>query len=115
MDGGLSDDTHRVLSDDVKRRKNPVPPLLPQRLQQRLSRLIRRVCRHLFFLQLHLTTNSCDTVEELASERDGRLPDPPYGVQHALLQLRQQEVDGLVGVVRDDHLACAHGRLAHIL
>ncbi len=43
------------------------------------------------------------------------VPDPPEVIKQALLQLRQQQSDGRLGVHADDALAGTQGRVSHIL
>jgi hypothetical protein len=73
VDRGLSDDAHRVLPDDVQRSKHAVPSFLPESLEKRLAGRIRAVGRRLVLLELDLAADTIDTVQQLASERDGRL------------------------------------------
>jgi hypothetical protein len=96
MDRGLPDDAHRVLPDDVQRSKHAVPSFLPESLEKRLAGRIRAVGRRLVLLELDLAADTSDTVQQLASERYGRLlvpgsmsgsiskekPGPPTLIRH---------------------------------
>jgi hypothetical protein len=73
MDRGLSDDAHRVLPDDVQRSKHAVPSFLPESLEKRLAGRIRTMGRRLVLLELDFAADTSDTVQQLASEGDGRL------------------------------------------
>jgi hypothetical protein len=73
MDRSLSDDTHRILSDNVERRENTVSPLCAERIEQSLSSHVGAVSGRLLIFELDLAADTSDTVEQLSGERDGRL------------------------------------------
>ena len=114
----MTDGAHRVLSDDVDRRKDTVPTLLAEAFDEGLLRGLHprhRLVVVLGGILVHiadLATDAGDTEQQIADELNRALPNAPRLVEQAELELRQQEIDRLGTVVRHDHATGAHRCLA---
>lgn len=63
MDRGLSDDTDRILADNVESCKYAISLVLSERFEQSFSCIVGRVSRRFFVLELDLAADASDLVE----------------------------------------------------
>jgi len=74
-------------------------PLIPVSLNRSSPTRVIEDCCDEFHVNQTLVVQSSDTTH----------PNPPPGIEHTVLKLRQEEIDGLVGVVCNDHPPSSHG------
>lgn len=70
VDRSLSDDSDRVLSDNVQRSQYSVPSFWTESFQQGLSGIVGSLHGCFLFLELDLAGNTSDLVQQLSCKGD---------------------------------------------